>query len=250
MKDNLAVYYSGASGGCFFALTLALATQDTHSISSTKTVQEIIRDNWKIDDYVNWDDHQVAYDYSYAPWNRDCTGLSAERCKELSFKVFTVKNHKKRINNKLAIIKYDDFKEIVDEDAVSIMVYTDVDTQFALMELKQRGVFCEKTSSFRYAMKWIKEAGFSEPAENDWHDIFKSSCSEIYNGIKIFSNNIKHVVLDGIDHEFLLQDVVNTKFKCVTDALGIEYTKEVADHVDFWVALHPKNIQQMLIKGE
>jgi hypothetical protein len=232
MDKNLAVYYSGASGGCFFALTLALATQKTHSISSTQTVQEIIDNNWQSNDYDKWDDRQVKYDHNYGP---DCVDLRS-------------KDRHKRCNDMLAIIKYDDFNSVVDEDAISLMVYTDIDTQFALMELKKRYLFFTGTDPHRNANIVMNNNKFPLLPDKDWHKQFKDTFSKMYNGVKIFNDHIKCVVLDRIDHAFLLQDVVSTKFKCVTDVLGLEHSTEVADHVDTWVSLHPLDIQSMLQK--
>jgi hypothetical protein len=66
----------------------------------------------------------------------------------------------------------------------------------------------------------------------------------MYNGVEVNNNSI--ITTDGPnEHKFLLQDVVKSKFKCVTDALGLQHTQNIADHVDRWVALHPRNIQEL-----
>jgi hypothetical protein len=53
---------------------------------------------------------------------------------------------------------------------------------------------------------------------------------------------------NDVDYKFLLQDVIKTKFKCVTDVLELEHNQEVIDHVEHWVSLHPDNIKEMFYK--
>ena len=265
MKKNkpFAVYYSGASAGCFFALTLALSSQSTHCISSTQSIQEIVRNNWNIHNVDEWDSYQVDYDYSYHPNDhipRTIPDL---------------------VNNKLAIIKYDNTDRlIITDNAVSILIYTDVDTHFALMELKRRALFKVgkpyllddhtiisynnvRDSLWPVVKNWtdLKELpidikdelvtvfNFHPEFDNKeyWMNKIKEELSFKHNEYRVLKA-FNESIFNKVHHRFLLQDVIKTKFECVTDALNLEYTNEVQSHVDTWVALHPKKIQKMFYK--
>ena len=264
-KQNkpFSVYYSGASAGCFFALTLALASQDTHSISSTDTIQNIIKKNWDIKNVKKWDSYQVKYDYSYNP-----NAILYDGTLPLM------------PNSKLPIIKYDQASRIVNDGSISIMPYTDIDTHYELMRLKRRAYFYknnppdferqaikyyndvkDKTwidvkslKDFKKLPKYIIDElvnDFNFPKDpyllESWEQEFKIDNSFTYNGIKIFKQHIGHI-FNKVDYKFLLQDVIKTKFKCVTDVLELNHTQEVIDHVNLWVSLHPAYIQEMFYK--
>ena len=265
LKQNkpFSVYYTGASAGCFFALTLALASQNTHSISSTKTIQDIIKKNWNIQNVEDWDDYQVKYDYSYDPG----VGLYDKKMPLMP-------------DGKYPIIKYDQALRIVNDGSISILPYTDIDTHYELMRLKRRAYF-HKDNTFdftgyaieRYNMvkdkSWpdIQQLADLELLPNyilnelindfnfpnkpyilsSWENQFKINNSFEYNNIRIFKRHIDHI-FNKVDYKFLLQDVIKTKFKCVTDILELDHTQEVIDHVNLWVSLHPKYIQEMFYK--
>ena len=158
----------------------------------------------------------------------------------------------------------------------NILLYTDSRTQFKLMKLKGAswyGVF-DADAEARIAYNNIKDtswpnintiqdlANLNEKiitelttvydfpvnfTDSDaWAKRLSRHLGTNYNTIKISKQAEK--LIGEVDYKFLLQDVVKTKFKCVTDALGLEHTQEVADHIDQWVALHPKNIQELLYK--
>jgi len=117
-------------------------------------------------------------------------------------------------------------------DVTTLTIYTDISTQLALAELK--------------AAKW-----FYDPA--DWSSMTRENViTRVHESAVKFNNMdvypLSKQLINAVDHSFLLQDVIKTKFKCVTDALGLEYTQAVADHIDKWVTLHPENIQELFYK--
>ena len=217
------VYYSGGSGGCFFTLTLALASQKTHSLSSTESIQEIINKSWKADDVSNWDKYQILYDYQYRVIDNSYDDIIHN------------KQYYPMSNGKLPIIKYDQPPHLINDNTNSILIYTDVDTHFALMEMKHIAYFNPEY--------WLED----EEKEKEY--FFNDQSSRIkhsfpYKQIRVLKR-FNELFFNDVDYKFFLQDVIKTKFKCVTDALGLEHSQEVIDHVEHWVSLHPDNIQEM-----
>jgi hypothetical protein len=235
------VYYSGGSAGCFFTLTLALASQKTHSISSTNSIQEIINKSWKFDDVSNWDNYQIQYDYQY-------------RVPDNSYNdIINNKQYYPMSNGKLPIIKYDQPPHLINDNTNSILIYTDVHTHFALMEMKHRAYFSDNGYWVDY-----KNPGnifdedlleYPSPAEtyNDRLSRVKHSLSFPYKQMRVLKR-FNELFFNDVDYKFLLQDVIKTKFKCVTDVLELEHNQEVIDHVEHWVSLHPDNIKEMFYK--
>ena len=175
-------------------------------------------------------------------------------------------------------------------NTISLGVYTDIDTQLTLAQLKESNWFqtgygtdwmlnkyleikdpswpavtankefltlpdvikTELVDVFNFDLDSIEsEANGQKPnrltspaASND--EVAKSvrSQSTDYNGT-VVTRFTKHII-DNADNSFLLQDIVQSKFKCVTDELGLNHTQKVIDHVDMWVKLHPAHIQEML----
>lgn len=264
LNKPLSAYYTGASGGCFFALSLALVTQDTHCISSTSPLHDIIKQNWNISDIDRWDEFQVRYDNNYNLRDGDPAEPTIHQMPD----------------GRMPIIKYDNYDHIVNDGSTSTGIYTDVDTQWELMRLKHRYYFKEEiyndtvqhpinaynnvkdpswpnitkiedfdTLSAEIQDELINVFDFPEELTDlkNWFGDFKKNISFKFRGSYVIKqDNI--FTLDKMDHVFLLQDIVKTKFKCVTDALELEHTQEVADHVDQWVALHPENIQALFYK--
>lgn len=123
-----------------------------------------------------------------------------------------------------------------DKDKTTLLIYTDIDSQLTLAEAKSSHWF----TPYGQAVLGAK------PGEMLNKKIVPVVPYFTKDNIKI--NDFILETFKDADHKFLLQDVIATRFKCVTDALGLEHTQEVADHVDRWVALHPKHIQEMLTK--
>ena len=247
--ESLSVYYSGGSAGCFFVLTLALASQKTHSLSSTESIQEIINKSWKFNDVSNWDNYQVPHDYQYRSSDGSYDNIIKNK-----------QNYPLMPDGKLPIIKYDQPPHLINDNTISNLIYTDVDTQFALMEMKQRGYWVDGDH-------WVKYDTPGGLFEDDLRDY--PSPSETYNDriarVKRYESfahtrlsfpykqmrvlkRYNELFFNDVDYRFLLQDVIKTKFKCVTDVLGLEHNQEVVEHVEHWVSLHPDNIQRMFYK--
>lgn len=230
------VYYSGGGAGCFFTLTLALASQKTHSISSTESIQEIINKSWKFDNVNNWDDYQVSYDHNY-----------------FMDEIVDNRHYELMPDGKFPIIKYDQPSHLITDNTTSIMIYTDVDTQFALMEMKGRAYYNDGGYRLDYENPGnIFEKDLLEyPSPTESHadrlTRVKHSLSFPYKQIRVLKR-FNELFFNDVDYKFLLQDVIKTKFKCVTDVLELEHSQEVIDHVEYWVSLHPDNIQEMFYK--
>ena len=244
------VYYSGGSAGCFFTLTLALASQKTHFLSSTESIQEIINKSWKHDDASNWDKYLIPYDYQYQIPDNSYDDMANE------------KQYYPMSNGKLPIIKYDQPPHLINDNTNSILIYTDVDTHFALMEMKRVAFFNPvfwansdyyKKDEDRSYWRWggdpilNKEDFFNDHLSRTKHSFAHTRLSFPYKQMRVLKR-FNVLFFNDVDYRFLLQDVIKTKFKCVTDALGLEHNQEVVEHVEHWVSLHPDNIQRMFYK--
>jgi hypothetical protein len=231
------VYYSGGSAGCFFTLTLALASQKTHSISSTESIQEIINKSWNIDNSSEWDTYQVSFDHNY-----------------FMNEIINNKQYKLMPDGKFPIIKYDQPLHLINDNTISILIYTDVDTHFALMEMKGRGYFGDDGYWLDYKNPGniFDEDLLEYPASGEnYNDRLSrakhSFLSFPYKQMRVLKR-FNELFFNDVDYKFLLQDVIKTKFKCVTDVLDLEQNQEVINHVEHWVSLHPDNIQGMFYK--
>ncbi|RLC08337.1 MAG: hypothetical protein DRI24_23515, partial [Deltaproteobacteria bacterium] len=163
---------------------------------------------------------------------------------------------------------------------ISISIYTDIETQFKLAKLKNAfwfrpGYYGEGgyTSNGVELYNAIKDENWPEIKSihdlpgldqsikdelinvynypEDLGNVYEAICTKIDRLEKVISNNCLvykpvKIINDNCDCTFHLSDVCNTEFKCVTDALGLEHTQELADHVNNWVSLHPQNIQDII----
>jgi hypothetical protein len=234
-KPQYIIYYSGGAGGFMFYYSFLIALG--------YDVSDLIKQNWKIDEYSSWK-----------------------------------KSETKKIFDNVRLYGN---REILDRSVTSILLYTDIKTQEALARLKCAKWYAEfqdkgipKDYKFENVLMSYNNVKDPEwPVITSYEDLdalpveirtelvetynFPESMSDpfawvirlyyeqsfTYNGIKICDDN--ESLLDA-DYKFLLQDVVDTKFKCVCDEMNLPYTQEIAKHVDDWVAMHPENIQKML----
>jgi len=240
--SRYSIYYSGGSGGFMFFYSLQLALG--------YDVKELIEENWDIQDPSRWKESET----------------------------FCLFDPELRLND----IKLYCNRPEPHDDATSIGLYTDLKTQIDLAHYKNAAFFNKSNGMFDLFVEevihnykavgdpswpevtsfedfdklpdWIKEElinVFDFPKElssyADWlyHERLKTSTT--VNGLQVLDTAAS--ANEFVDHCFLLQDVVNTKFKCVCDALHIAHTQDVADHVDHWVSLHPAHIQARL-RGE
>jgi len=112
----------------------------------------------------------------------------------------------------------------------NIVVYTDIETQKNICELKKA--------------YWYRFTQFRDAAELANFKAHLNPATIMYNGILIDATLSR--IIDKADHTFLLQDVVSTRFKCVSDTLGIEQPPAVAVHINDWIMMHPPEIQKQL----
>jgi len=196
------VYYSGGCGGNVFFWSLQLALGND--------VADQIDKQWDISEYSKWREfEQVSLS---SPWN----------------------GNSHRLNN---VELFCNAGIDLPTDAITLVAYTDTETQIALAELK--------------AANWFRIDGDCPDPVADFEKRKETTAlirkySIEHNGILVY--HLSKELIDAADYSFLLQDVIKTKFKCVTDALGLIHTQEIADHIDKWVALHPENIQELFYK--
>jgi len=243
------VYYSSGSAGCMFTLSLALALRDTHMIPVERPIDQLVHDSWQIQSYDTWNQSEIDF-----------------------------VNPPKTVPDELNTISLYNNHFLLDNSHTNILCYTDIRTQYELNQLKCRRWFKDDRDPMRWPLvvayhlakdpswppvytnedlkrlpSWIIDElimnyGFADPITDftPWIEKFMSGISVDYNGMKIY-RDIQDVIHE-VDYAFRLQDVVKTRFKCVTDALGIEHTQEVVDHVALWLNLHPPKVKIMLCK--
>ncbi len=229
------VYYSGGSGGNMFYLSLRMVLG--HAVTDT------IKKQWDIKNIADWKKSEQ-------------TDVGEP---DLDAEVSIQCNAGTRMEG----------------DGIMLVVYTDVETHLALAKLKNANwytlpitdwvvesylnikdpswpeVTCVKdlhTLPLWIQHELIADFNFQLNGINDDLTAYIAkgirSSYEMHDGLKI--HNTSKRLVDQSEHSFLLQDVIRTKFKCVCDELRLKHTQAVADHVDYWVALHPQNIQDML----
>ena len=233
---NYSVYYSGASGGFMFYWSLQIALgYDVH---------DQIDKNWDIKDLAKW-----------------------KQSEAIEF------NNDERING---IRLYCNVPEVRQGD-ISILLYTDINTQEQLARMKN--AYWYYTEKFDIPVDDTPVISYNNVKDVTWPNISKIEDFDLLpQEIKTelidvfgFPQNLTSIeewktaiilntavdnldprvikIIDKTDYKFLLQDVINTKFKCVCDALGLKHTKEVEEHIDRWVNLHPENIRRILHKA-
>jgi len=165
-------------------------------------------------------------------------------------------------NSKPNVFDYSHIK-----DSTKILVYTDIETQFMLMELKK--AYLVQNKIINWPSDW--ELFYSDIKDKDWEeceypndikklpsDIIKRIHNDNYKELDYFgidSKTDKDVISANVewyknntDVQFKLQDIVKTKFKNVTDALNIPHTEEQKILTEYWLSLHPVEIQQHLME--
>jgi len=253
LTKNVTVSYDSGSGGNMVYLSLLLALQSTHTSQSKVHVANLIKEAWDISELKNWKDTEILENYEDVPNYNDTTET------ETIVRITCLAG-----------------KGEVDYADIVIVVYTDIKTQAALSKMKNTYAYrnlhtlvrtipltvyndvkdrhwpaISDVSEFSILSRNIQNElvnQFSFPENmhrpDAWEDYVHDIMSTEYNGMRINSNIAG--TLDKANYTFILQDIVNTKFKCVTDALGLEYTDEIRDHIALWLDLHPGNIQEML----
>lgn len=236
------VYYSSGCAGRMLALGMLYAKYNT------PVTQEIIKNNFDIKSkHRGWQESEVPP--AFINFNDD----------------FTIQI----INENSDVTIY--------TPGVNVVSYTDIKTQYYISEFKHTLWFKEEgwTIEKDVAANIVNiYNGIKDPS---WPDITTSHdfinlatriksemeihCSHhldnwndlldfrIYSGaqtlgkMKVFEP-VKYMV-DNCDHAFNLKEIVQSEFRCVTNALNLEYHKGLVDYVNMWVNLHPKNIQDM-----
>jgi hypothetical protein len=257
MKD-LSLHYAGGSGG-FIALHLILLTKkyfcsflDTPFINEKnfdKNFAKIMDDHWNISSLNSWKLSE------WQPVNENTEIASTSRNKIF----FHCSNY------------------ICEHNAETILIYTDIKSQNSLAKLKKsywytaipspthRLIWQNYYNSIK-AEHWGEDADLTVdfnslpkyqqdeilaimPAEpkpvrfardepvNLNEDAILTNYIELDNGIRVLP-----AVADfykKADHKILLQDIINTKGKALTDSLNIEHNEEQVKLVNRWISLHP-----------
>lgn len=170
----------------------------------------------------------------------------------------------------------------IKKDSISILVYTDLETHETLSRLKKARWYLDDSTIHIQEDDVIKDFNerYINVKDSSWPDVKNFSDvenlpSEIkielvedfdfpenfsdpdcwrrprimtnyktFRGLKVDPKLLR--LVDEVDHIFLLQDIVNTKFRCVCDELGLDWTAEVVEHVTKWIELHPLDVQAFL----
>lgn len=226
----------------FYSLQLALGYDVRHKIAH----------QWDIDAFENWKEAETTNNQSVNDKRlngiRLCCNPLAIDDSDTSILLYTdIKTQERLARLKRAYWYFEYRGKPLDEeilDNIPIDSYQDVkDPKWPAVE----SINDFESLSTRIQEELINDFNFPEDltSEAAWKANLIYDTALPYNGVQVDPQIVENN-LSNADYEFILQDVVNTKFKCVCDALGIPHTKEVEKHVDDWVAMHPQNIQKLL----
>jgi hypothetical protein len=156
--------------------------------------------------------------------------------------------------------------DFININSTKVVIYTDITMQYKLMKLKNANIVLDENMG--YPSKWdafydnIRKYGWEDCAmpydmkylpmyiRDEIHDNYTKS-------IEFFgseSKTHKDILISNVsfyckyaDYKISLHDIVKTKFRVMTDMLGIPYKKEHEQLMDIWLGLHPQDLQMDLL---
>lgn len=94
----------------------------------------------------------------------------------------------------------------------------------------------------RICPQYLEEPVTMQDKLNKANNAFQTAFE--YNGIKVV-NQLENWI-HNVNHAILLQDIVKTNGNALLNPIGYDTNKQVVDFINFWVNLHPTDIQERL----
>jgi len=248
VDKDIYVYYNGGSGG-FIALHGILLTNHfecskyTDSLISTTHIINSVWDNQTSDSSM-WKTTEIW------PDNKQTSLLSDKlRC------YFSCNPQLEETS-----------KFCKDKDVLYIKIWCPPKIQFHLAQFKHAFIFYDSaldiSTTYEEFISYPWKTFYNNVKDESWPNCDNISDvsllpdhiqDELHNTFNMHNVNFNDriQVFDKTelpeDFSFNLIDIVQTKFKNITDALGLPHTQEHIDLMDKWINLHSSPIQDMLL---
>ena len=255
LERDVTLYYDGGTGGVMFMLNFLKCTQNSHRAGweNGYTLDEVISKTWNVDEAHLWKDSEIAAD---------------------GMQEFVPPGFRKLAR----YCNYSEFQEPI--GPLTIMLYTDAPTHVELARMKKPNWFyfnyynlrdpkilqavSDEHTSPLHTFKDFEDLNDAQLkldlVARAYHKIDPDRLLETdeqmeelkkdrtvfvpWNGMQI--SWASRQLIDRVDYRFRLQDVIKSRFECVTHALGIEHNLEVVNDIRDWIAMHPRHIRLLL----
>ena len=253
MNHDVTLYYDGGAGGVMFMLSFLLLTEQTHRSGWQRglTTSEMIRRTWQIPGAPHsWKDAEILDDGVGDGVSKPYHQLT-RYCNKRDLSIFQPPGSK------------------------TILLYAGADLHLQLARMKKPNWFYYNYYGLRdpVVFDWVQEENPNIKTFRDFEKLptaqdklnlvarvylkrnpdWLLETDEQLNTIKklphLFQGNMTSnsaALLSKVDYAFSLEDVVQSRFACVTKALGLKDRIAVESHIDSWVRMHPEHIRRLL----